>query len=155
VETTAGAGGSTMWDLSGGLKCDIEKKLTFFFLLLGLKHYPTEIIKNPKKKNRPSSKYEEAISNNYLGTLSRPCFQLESITFLEISVINIRFRPFVEHFTFNYEFDVFCSGLFVVWLFIDLGKAFDCVNHNLLLSKMLKEGIRADPLSLFRSYLEQ
>jgi retron-type reverse transcriptase len=36
-----------------------------------------------------------------------------------------------------------------------LRKAFDSVDHNLLLSKMIKEGIRDDPLSLFRSYLEQ
>jgi hypothetical protein len=45
------------------------------------------------------------------------------------------------------------AGLFVVGL--DLRKAFDCVDHNLLLSKMFREGIRDDPLSLFRSYLEQ
>jgi hypothetical protein len=38
-------------------------------------------------------------------------------------------------------------GLFVVGLFIYLRKAFDCVNHNLLLSKMFREGIRDDPLS--------
>jgi hypothetical protein len=47
------------------------------------------------------------------------------------------------------------AGLFVVGLFIDLRKAFDCVDHKLLMSKMFKEGIRDDPMSLFRSYLEQ
>jgi hypothetical protein len=47
------------------------------------------------------------------------------------------------------------AGLFVVGLLIDLNEAFDCVAHNLLLSNMFKEGIRDDPLSLFRSYLEQ
>jgi hypothetical protein len=36
------------------------------------------------------------------------------------------------------------AGLFVVGLFIDLRKAFDCVDHNLLLSKKSKKGIRHD-----------
>jgi exonuclease III len=46
------------------------------------------------------------------------------------------------------------AGLFVVGLFIDLRKAFDCVDHGLLLSKMFRDGVRGDPLSLFKSYLE-
>jgi hypothetical protein len=45
-------------------------------------------------------------------------------------------------------------GLFVAGVFIDLRKAFDCVDHALLLSKMYKEGVRGDELALFKSYLE-
>jgi hypothetical protein len=45
-------------------------------------------------------------------------------------------------------------GLFVAGVFIDL-KAFDCVDHALLLSKMYKVGVRGDELTLFKSYLEK
>jgi hypothetical protein len=45
------------------------------------------------------------------------------------------------------------QGLFVA-VFIDLRKAFDGVDHTLLLSKMYKEGIMGDELTLFKSYLE-
>jgi hypothetical protein len=53
---------------------------------------------------------------------------------------------------FGKKFD---ADIFVIGLFIDLRKAFDCVEHNFLFPKMFKEGIMDDPLSLFRSYLEQ
>jgi hypothetical protein len=45
-------------------------------------------------------------------------------------------------------------GLIAARVFIDLRKAFDCVDHALLLSKMFKEGVRGDKLTLFKSYLE-
>lgn len=38
-------------------------------------------------------------------------------------------------------------------LFLDLSKAFDCVNHDILLTKMYISGIRGLPLQLFRNYL--
>ena len=38
-------------------------------------------------------------------------------------------------------------------MFLDISKAFGCLNHNILLKKLDKHGIRGLPLKLFQSYL--
>ena len=45
------------------------------------------------------------------------------------------------------------SSKFVLSIFIDFAKAFDCVSHNILLSKMRYYGIRGQVLKWFSSYL--
>lgn len=44
--------------------------------------------------------------------------------------------------------------LFVAGVFIDLSKAFDSLDHNILIEKLKHVGIRGTPLQLFKSYLD-
>ena len=45
------------------------------------------------------------------------------------------------------------KGRFTIGVFIDLKKAFDTINHEILLKKMERYGIRGTVLSWLRSYL--
>lgn len=45
------------------------------------------------------------------------------------------------------------NNIYTLGLFIDFTKAFDCLNHNILINKLSSFGIRGEPLALLMSYL--
>ena len=49
--------------------------------------------------------------------------------------------------------EAFSQGNYTLGTFLDLSKAFDTVNHNILLEKLKANGIQSENLKLFRSYL--
>ena len=53
----------------------------------------------------------------------------------------------------QYLYDKLDSGNIIFSLFLDFRKAFDTVDHNILLSKLNSYGIRGDALNWFQSYL--
>ena len=56
----------------------------------------------------------------------------------------------------NNEYLFYIYGLYTCSIFMDLSKAFDTVNHKLLLQKLSKHfGIRGKPLDLIKDYLHE
>ena len=50
--------------------------------------------------------------------------------------------------------DKFANNCFSLGIFIDLSKAFDTVNHQIIISKFSKYGVNGEKLSSFKSYLQ-
>ena len=53
----------------------------------------------------------------------------------------------------RYIYDELDSGNYVFSIFVDFKKAFDCVSHDILLSKLHHYGVRNEAYRFFRSYL--
>ena len=50
-------------------------------------------------------------------------------------------------------YNIVNRGEFLISVFLDFSKAFDTVDHSILLNKLTKLGIRANSLDLIRSHL--
>ena len=57
--------------------------------------------------------------------------------------------------TLRYIYNNLDSGHFVISIILDFAKAFDSVDHKILLQRMSMYGVRGDALDRFRSYLTQ
>ena len=108
--------------------------------------------------------------SNYRPISLLPCFSklLEKIVYIRLYKFLERNNIFYEHqygFRPNHStdhalidfYDTVCNALhskkFTIGLFLDLSKAFDVMDHSILLSKLRRYGIRGIPYSWFHDYL--
>ena len=108
--------------------------------------------------------------NNY-----RPVSVLCSLSKVFERIMYISLRNFLNEYKilFSYQFgfrkshstymalmtlmdnliDFLDKGEYVIGIFLDFSKAFDTVEHDILLQKLSRYGVRGDTLSWFQSYL--
>ena len=97
-----------------------------------------------------SSKLLESIMYNYLykclvenSILYRKQFGFQNAHSTEDAILQL----------LNQIIDTFSQEEYTLWIFIDLFKAFDTVNHNILLEKLKAYGIQSENLKRCRRYL--
>lgn len=72
---------------------------------------------------------------------------------LDLEKVTHATEPAILELTDNLKMSI-DNGEFVCSIFLDLSKAFDTVNHQILLKKLYRYGIRGSPLLWFTNYLE-
>lgn len=96
-----------------------------------------------------SKVFERVIYNRLMGFLSRhKIFTQHQYGFLPSKSTQLAIFTVVSYITEGLD-----RGENVAGLFFDLSKAFDTINHELLIQKLCKYGIRGVPAQLIRSYL--
>ena len=98
--------------------------------------------------------------NRLLAIILEKCIFAKQLM-AKLSILNANQFGFHQGNTFStaiidnlkYVYDYLDRGWSVMSIFLDLSKAFDCVDHDILLNRMSVYGIRGSTLEWFGSYL--
>lgn len=99
--------------------------------------------------NSFSKVFEKIISEKILIFLSRNNFFYEN----QFGFLQNRSTEQLQIKMLNFIINAFNNNEYVIGIFLDIRKAFDCINHSMLLDKLENIGIRGNVLAWFKDYL--